>query len=131
MITSHKVLIRYLGVFIEKTLLNRHASINIAPLNPGVMKKSIFPILCIFLCSLAVHAQETWGLERCIVEARREFGFSRRGHHVRCIRSANGPVQMAGDSDADVNARGHRDGGGALRRPGHAIGRNRRGECGA
>src|SRR6187402_1885386 len=69
MIASPMVLIRYLGAFIEKNLAIRHASFNIAPLNPGVMKKSIFPILCIFLCSLAVHAQETWGLERCIVEA--------------------------------------------------------------
>jgi outer membrane protein len=69
MITSLKVLIRYLGVFIEKTLLNRHASINIAPLNPGVMKKYFFSLLCIFLCSLPLHAQDVWDLERCIREA--------------------------------------------------------------
>jgi outer membrane protein len=69
MITDHKVLIRYLRVFIEKTLYDRYSSFNIAPLNPGVMKKYFFSLLCISLCSLPIHAQDTWDLERCIREA--------------------------------------------------------------
>jgi outer membrane protein len=67
--TFHKVLIRYLEVLIEKTFPDHHTSFNIVPSNPGVMKKSLFSLLCISFCSFTLHAQNTWDLERCIREA--------------------------------------------------------------
>lgn len=67
--TSPKLLIRYFKGFIEKTFPNLHSSFNIAPLKPDVMKKYFFSLLCISLCSLNLHAQDTWSLERCVREA--------------------------------------------------------------
>jgi outer membrane protein len=69
MIPGAIVLIRYLGVFIEKNLADCRASFNIASLNPDVMKKTLFSLLCIAICSFTLHAQDVWTLERCIREA--------------------------------------------------------------
>ncbi len=67
--TYLEVLIRYLRAFIEKSLSDRHPSLNIVPLNPGVMNKTIVSIVFFLLFGLNAQAQDKWDLERCIREA--------------------------------------------------------------
>jgi outer membrane protein len=69
MIADLRVLIRYLGAFIEKSLPDRSSSLNIAALNPGVMNKIFISAAFFILLSLSANAQDKWDLERCIREA--------------------------------------------------------------
>ena len=64
-----KILIRFLGVFIEKSTRDPHASLNIAAQNKGIMNKCCLSLFCLILLSLSAKAQEKWDLERCIREA--------------------------------------------------------------
>ena len=65
----HTVLIRFLGVFIEKSTPERPSSLNIAAQNQGTMNKFCLSFLFFILLSLNAGAQEKWDLERCIREA--------------------------------------------------------------
>ena len=65
----HHVLIRFLGVFIEKSTPERPSSLNIAAQNQGIMNKIFLSLLFFILLSLNGNAQEKWDLERCIREA--------------------------------------------------------------
>ena len=67
--TDLRVLIRYLRAFIEKSPSEPFPSLNIAPLNPGVMNKFLLSVLCFLLLNLPIQAQEVWDLERCVREA--------------------------------------------------------------
>ena len=65
----HHVLIRFLGVFIEKSTQERPSSLNIAAQNQGIMNKIFLSLLFFILLSMNANAQEKWDLERCIREA--------------------------------------------------------------
>ncbi len=65
----HHLLIRFLEVFIEKSSPERHASLNIAAQNQGIMNKLLLSFLFFILLGLNARAQEKWDLERCIREA--------------------------------------------------------------
>ena len=51
--TDLRVLIRYLRAFIEKSPSEPFPSLNIAPLNPGVMNKFLLSVLCFLLLNIS------------------------------------------------------------------------------